>query len=109
MLLSRGLRPLLRGALVVVVTVAVVVMMTMTITVAGVTVTREVTFPRLGAMRWRHVMTTKRVWEHMRAQASLGSLKVWGKEGEHGQCCQQWPTHLCPLYLLTLPGLLSQL
>ena len=40
------------------------------------------------------------------ARVLLGSLKVWRKEGERGQ---QWPTHLCLLYLLILPGPLTRL
>jgi len=44
------------------------------------------------------------LWGRMKAQALLGPLKYL----EDGECGQQWPTHLCLLYMLTLLGLVAR-
>jgi len=110
-IVHRGQHPSLRGALVLVATVV-----TMMVMATMAMATREVAFPRRSdatamcdgdkagvcaadnAGAEQFTCTQAALWGGMKAQALLGPLRYL-EDGERGQ---QWSTHLCLLYILTL-------
>ena len=123
-IVHRGQRPSLRGALVL---VATAVRRIVAMATTAVTATREVALPRrsdatgmcddnkarvytadnagAGTAAEQFAWTQAALWGRMNAQALLGPLRYL-EDVERGQ---QWPTHLCLLYILTLSGLVAWL